>query len=182
MQLLSARSRSGPVAQPGAGDSRGVIVVVGAHGGAGATTLAILLQPAWDMGVVRPPGQGPLLFPPGGRHLVLAARNTALAAGRAIGAVNALTSQGARVAVLAMVSDGMPEPASASYRFQLLQPRVGVLVRVPFVTALRAVDDPALLDLPRKARRVLAEIRAAALGPAGGAVTRTAGRGQRTWG
>ena len=176
MQLLSAHSRSGP-APPGS--ASGEVVVVGAHGGAGTTTLAILLKPAWDMGVVRRPGQGPPSFRPGG-HLVLVARNTALAAGRAIGAVNALTWQGARVAVVAVVSDGMPEPASASYRFQLLQPRVDVLVRVPFVTALRAADDPALLDLPRKARRVLAEIRAAALGPAGSAVTRTAGRGQRT--
>ena len=182
MQLLPTRSQSGQALQPGTRGAHGVIVVVGAHGGAGTTTLAILLQPAWDMGVVRPPGQGPLLFPAGGRHLVLAARNTALAAGRAIGAVNALTSQGARVAVLAVVSDGMPEPAPASYRFQLLRPRVGVLVRVPFVAALRAVDDPPLVDLPRKASRALAEIRGAALGQVGRAVMRTVGGGQRTWG
>ena len=179
MQLLPTRSQSGQALQPGTRDAHGVIVVVGAHGGAGTTTLAILLQPAWDMGVVRPPGQGPPPFRADG-HLVLATRNTAIAAGRTIGAVNALSSQGARVAVLAVVSDGMPEPASASYRFQLLRPRVGVLVRVPFVAALRAADDPVSVDLPRKAGRALAEIRGAALSPAGGPATSTVEGGQRT--
>jgi hypothetical protein len=181
VQLLPTRSQSGQVLQPGARGAHGVIVVVGAHGGAGTTTLAILLQPAWDMGVVRPPGQGPPCFRPGG-HLVLVTRNTTIAAGRAIGAINALSSQGARVAVLAVVSDGLPEPAPASYRFQLLRPRVGVLVRVPFVAALRAADDPVSVDLPRKADRVLAEIRGAALSLAGRGVTSAVEGGQRTWG
>jgi len=179
VQLLPTRSQSGQALQPGTRDAHGVIVVVGAHGGAGTTTLAILLQPAWDMGVVRPPGQGPPPFRADG-HLVLATRNTAIAAGRTIGAVNALSSQGARVAVLAVVSDGMPEPASASYRFQLLRPRVGVLVRVPFVAALRAADDPVSVDLPRKAGRALAEIRGVALSPVGRPATSTVEGGQGT--
>jgi hypothetical protein len=33
----------GPAAEP-------EVVVVGAHGGAGTTTIAMLLRPAWDMG------------------------------------------------------------------------------------------------------------------------------------
>src|SRR4051794_11079441 len=53
------------------------LVVVGAHGGAGATTLARLLWPCWDLGSIaaavqsgRPPVQTK------GRPLVLACRNT----------------------------------------------------------------------------------------------------------
>lgn len=147
-----------------------MVVVAGAHGGAGTTTLAILLQPAWDVGVVGPPGQGPPPFPAGGGRLVLVSRNTAVAAGRAVAAVNALSTQGVRIAVLAVVSDGLPEPAAASYRFRLLEPRAGVVVRVPFVAALRATDDPAQVDLPPRARRVLAGIRDSALGSARRAV------------
>ena len=51
-------------------------MVAGAHGGAGVTTLAALLQPAWDLGAPRHTGRE---FPPlrsGGRPVVLVARNT----------------------------------------------------------------------------------------------------------
>ena len=95
--------------------------------------------------------------------LALAAAGSA----RATAAVNALAGQGVRVAVLAVVSDGLPDPVPAAYRFRLLAPRVGAMARIPFVPLLRAADDPALVGLPRKVRRALAEIRAEALGMAG---------------
>ncbi len=47
---------------------------------------------------------------------MLAVRNTVPSAGQAT-AVNALIWQGVRVDVLAVVSDGLPEPAEATYRF-----------------------------------------------------------------
>ena len=137
------------------------IVLVGAHGGAGVSTLAALLSPAWDMGAVRGsrPG-GPLRA--GGRPVVLAARNTVPAAGRAVAATTAITGQGTQVAVLVVVSDGLPEPAEARYRFRVLEGRVGAVVRMPFVLALRAADSPLQVDLPCRALRALAEIRALA--------------------
>src|SRR5271165_5766026 len=58
------------------------IVLAGAHGGAGTSALAALLAPAWDMGVISGPAAGGLR--PGGRPVVLAARNTVAAAGRAV--------------------------------------------------------------------------------------------------
>jgi len=162
--LTAAQAQTGPVPPQDSDQPAREIVVVGAHGGAGTTTLAILLQPAWDMGAVRRPAQGQSsIWLTWGRPLVLVSRNTAVAAARAIAAVNAIAWQGERVAVLAIVCDGLPEPAAAAYRFQVLAARVGAVVRVPFIASLRTADDPAQVDLPRKARRSIAEIRAKAL-------------------
>jgi len=158
---------SGPV-PPGSRRSPGrEIVVTGAHGGAGTTTVAVLLQSAWDMGVVRRPARGGPPVRTGGRPVVLVTGNTAAAAARATAAVNTLARHGCRIAVLAVVSDGLPEPAVAAYRFRVLAARVGTVVRVPFIASLRAADDPAQADLPRSARRSIADIVAAALAPAG---------------
>ena len=137
------------------------IVVAGAHGGAGTSTLAALLAPAWDVGVIQAaaPGGG---LRPGGRPVVLVARNTVAAAGRAVTAVTALTGAGLPVVVLAVISDGLPEPAEARYRFRVLDGRVGAVVRVPFAAALRAASSPLQVSLPRRARQALAQIRALA--------------------
>jgi hypothetical protein len=160
----AAKTRSGPVLPQDSDQPARELVVVGAHGGAGTTTLAILLQPSWDLGAVRRPTRDrPSIWPTWGRPLVLVSRNTAVAATWAITAVNAITWQGERVAVLAIVSDGLPEPAAASYRFQVLAARIGSIVRVPFIASLRTADDPAQVNLPRKARRSIADIRAKAL-------------------
>src|SRR5580692_10157453 len=59
------------------------IVLAGAHGGAGTSTMAVLLAPAWDMGPVSGATAGGGLRP-GGRPVVLAVRNTVPAAGRAV--------------------------------------------------------------------------------------------------
>jgi hypothetical protein len=134
------------------------IVLAGAHGGAGTSTLAALLAPAWDTGVISGPAAGGLRS--GGRPVVLAARNTVAAAGRAVTAASAVTRAGAWVAVLVVVSDGLPEPAEARYRFRVLEGRVGAVVRMPFVPAFRVTADPSRVDLPRRARQALAEIRA----------------------
>lgn len=145
--------RSGrPHAPPGGG-----IVLVGAHGGAGVTTLAALLRPAWDMGAVRAPDQGQLQV--AGRPVVLVTHSTVTAAGRAVAAASVLAGHGVPLAVLAVVGDGLPEPAEARYRFRLLEVRLAV-VRVPFIPAFRIASDPLRVALPRRGRRALAEIRA----------------------
>jgi len=136
------------------------IVVAGAHGGAGTSTLAALLAPAWDMGVIQAaaPARG---LRSGGRPVVLVARNTVPAAGRAVIAVTEVAGTGLPVAVLAVIGDGLPEPAEARYRFRVLDGRVPV-VRVPFVAAFRAAGSPLQVGLPRRARQALAQIRALA--------------------
>jgi len=152
----SRTRRSGPVpaARPGE------VVLVGAHGGAGVTTLAGLLRPAWDMGAVRRPGPGQGPLRPAGRPVVLVARSTASAAARAVTATGLLAAQGVQVTVLVVIGDGLPEPAEARYRFRVLDGRVGAVVRVPFIPAFRLAADPRLVTLPRRARHALAEIRA----------------------
>lgn len=163
MGQMPAQARPGSALPAGEDGASHEIVVAGAHGGAGTTTLAILLQPAWDMGTVRRPARGGPPLRTGGRPLVIVARGTATGAARAVAAVNAISSHGGRIAVLVIVSDGLPAPVAAAYRFQILAARVGAIVRVPFIAALRAADDPAQVDLPRKARRSIADIRTEAL-------------------
>jgi hypothetical protein len=137
------------------------LVIWGAHGGAGTTTLANWLQPAWDMGAMRSEPDPP--YPDAvarGRALLVACRNTAIAARQATTAVAAVTRQGGHVAVLVVVSDGWPEPATATSRFRLLHPQTAAVIRVPFIPGLRLADDPADVPLPRQARRALDQIRA----------------------
>ncbi|MFG2245840.1 hypothetical protein [Spirillospora sp. NPDC048823] len=134
--------------------------MAGAHGGAGTSTLAALLPAAWDMGPIRPLlelGRSPLRAK--GRPVVLAVRNTAVAAKHATAAIGALSDWDERVSALAIVSDGGTESRDATARFALLEGRVGGVVRVPHVRALRLVDDPCLVDLPGKARQALDELR-----------------------
>jgi hypothetical protein len=98
--------------------------------------------------------------------VVLAARSTAAAAARAVTATGLLAAQGVQVTVLAVIGDGLPEPAGARYRFRVLDGRVGAVVRVPFIPAFRLAADPLSVTLPRRARHALAEIRALAGGQA----------------
>lgn len=159
-----AQGPQGPPVSPGRAASPRM-AIAGAHGGAGASTLAALLAPARDLGVVpaRPP-RGPV---PPEIALVLATGCTVSAAARATAAVRVLAEGGALVAVLAVTGDGLPEPAEAAYRFRVLEGRVGGLVRVPFIPALRASCDPGRVRLPRRALRALSEIRFLAAIPGG---------------
>lgn len=151
--------QTGPARASGAGQALDV-VVVGAHGGAGTSTLAALLPAAWDMGSIQPLlelDRAPLRAK--GRPVILAVRNTAVAAKYATAAIGTLRDWDERVAALAIVSDSGPETREASARFALLQPQVGGMVRVPHVRALRLVEDPCVVALPGKARQAFDELR-----------------------
>ena len=156
---MTAGSRKRPGGPPGPPWHPPIseVVLVGAHGGAGVTTLSGLLRPAWDMGVAARPGRGPLR--PAGRPVLLVTRNSVGAAGQAVAAARLLGEQGVQVAVLAIIGDGLPEPAEARYRFRVLEGRVGAAVRIPFVPAFRIAADPLSVALPRRALRALKEIR-----------------------
>ncbi|HEU5023624.1 MAG TPA: hypothetical protein VFV01_01760 [Spirillospora sp.] len=135
-------------------------MVAGAHGGAGTSTLAMLLQAEWDMGSIErllELERSPLRAE--GRLIVLAARNTAVAATRATTAIGVLREWDERVAVLAIVSDGGPETREATARFALLEARVGGVVRIPHVRQLRLAENPADVVLPGKARQALDQVR-----------------------
>ena len=138
------------------------LVIWGAHGGAGTSTLATWLQPAWDMGAMRPEPdpQHPAIVA-SSRALVVTCRSTAWSTAQATKAAAAVIRQGGHVAVVAVVSDGWPEPAAATSRFRLLEPRPGRLSGSRSSPALRLTDDPASVPLPRRALRALAQIQAA---------------------
>jgi hypothetical protein len=168
MTLPTSASRhntegTSPAQAPGHSRQRRELVIWGAHGGAGTSTLALWLQPAWDMGAMRPEPDPP--YPAAvarGRALVVACHNTTWSARQATRALVAVARHGGQVAVLVVVSDGWPEPATATRRFGLLESQVRALIRVPFIPALRLADDPAGVPLPRRARRALTQIHAAA--------------------
>jgi hypothetical protein len=133
------------------------IAIVGAHGGAGATTLCALLQPAADLGVFAPSSWA--APPRDDRPVVLVTGTTTSAAQRASKAAAELTGLGYQITVLAVISDGLPDPGQAAYRLRLLRARVAAVVRVPFAAGLRSVAEPADARLPGAARRAIAEIR-----------------------
>ena len=137
------------------------LIIWGAHGGAGTSTLAALLQPARDMGALRTEAEYRYPVPnPGANPVHVACRCTTWSAIKASAAVTALTKGGGQVSVLAVVSDGWPEPPIATAWFRLLSAQVGAVVRVPFVPWLRMCNDPGLVRLPRAARQALETIRA----------------------
>jgi hypothetical protein len=159
----TARHDALPSWIPRQGWKRRELVIWGAHGGAGTSTLATWLQPAWDMGAMRPEPEPP--YPANvatGRALVITCRNTAWSAQQATKAVAVAVRQGGQVTVLAVIGDGWPEPATATSRFRLVEPQVGALIRIPFIPALRLADDPAAVHLPKAAHRALARIEAVA--------------------
>lgn len=145
------------------------LVLVGSHGGAGTSTLATLLGPGkvWDLGVVPRSHvqRGRTYISLSGRKLILVARGTVPSARLATAAARTVLQSGYPLAALIVVADGAgPEPREASARFRLLEAQLaqGVL-RMPFVPALRLVDAPADITLPRAASRALAKIREAVL-------------------
>jgi len=145
------------------------VVIAGAHGGAGVSTLAALLRlefagapagrgprigempPVPDADPARIAAAGWLPVPPRGTPLIIVARGTAEGARRAVIAVTALERRGIRPVAVAVIADGAgPEPRRAAQRFGLLDGRAGPLIRVPFAAALRAGADPAAARLPRR--------------------------------
>jgi len=138
-------------------------VVVGCHGGAGATTVAGLLDPPGrDEGV---PRSWSLTLAGYGARVVLVTRGTvagADAAGRMVTMARSMVPPLA----LVVVSDGLPEPPAARALFRLLAARVGQVVRLPYVGRWRYLAAPPLprevAALPRELRRPVSLLRALA--------------------
>ncbi|MEU5855892.1 MULTISPECIES: hypothetical protein [Nocardiopsis] len=135
------------------------MVVLGCHGGAGTTTLRVLLDTPWDLGAYSSDRGAIGAF---GRPLVLVCGNSVASTARAAEVIDVLEHNGLRAAALVAVADGAgPEPPESSARLRLVRDRVGRLVRFPFVPGLRYVDavDAGRVRLPKRAQRTLDEIR-----------------------
>jgi len=138
----------------------GLVAVVGAHGGAGATTVALLLRPADAIDMrVRQWTEHAARW--AALPLVLVARGTARGMADAVEAVAGAGSVGLRPAALVVVGDGWwPEPASVRARTRMLSGRVGAVIRLPFVPRWRYVDDPLTGEPPAKVSAAVERIRA----------------------
>ncbi|GAA1450015.1 hypothetical protein [Nocardiopsis tropica] len=164
----------GEPAGPPLPDWAGEAVVLGCHGGAGTTTLRVLLNTPWDLGAYSSDRGGVGAF---GRPLVLVSRNSVASTARAAEVINVLEADGLRPAALVVAADGSgPEPAESAARLGLVRDRVGLLVRFPFVPALRYVDavEADRVKLPARARRALERIRSACLTAASETLARQA--------
>ena len=164
----------GEPADPPLPDWAREMVVLGCHGGAGTTTLRVLLNTPWDLGAYSSDRGGVGAF---GRPLVLVSRNSVASTARAAEVINVLEGDGIRPAALVVAADGAgPEPAESAARLGLVRDRVGLLVRFPFVPALRYVDavEADRVKLPTRARRALDQIRNACHTAASETLTRQA--------
>ncbi|MDA0563681.1 hypothetical protein LG943_04945 [Streptomonospora sp. S1-112] len=148
------------------------MVLLGCHGGAGTTTLRVLLNTPWEFGAYSADRREIATF---GRPLVLVTRDNAAATARAAEVVNNIEAGGLVPAAMVVVADGSgPEPPEATTRLRLVEARVGRLIRFPFVAGLRFVDvaEVGQVKLPKKAQQALDEIRNACFSAARGALAR----------
>src|SRR4051794_36599848 len=134
-----ARGTAALLAGPGP-----VAVVVGATGGAGATTIARLLG-------ARAEDHGRQVPPPDDRPLVIATRSTAagLAAATRL-LTEALRVGHVRPAVVVVADAPLPAPPQARARLRLLRDpqRTRAVVELPYVLGWRDVDDPTAVGTP----------------------------------
>jgi len=134
------------------------LAVLGAHGGAGTSTLAALLN-AQDLGCCDDGKLPPALSNGVAGALILACRPTTLSATWATESVRELTRHQIPVEVLVICGDGWPETRVATARYRLLSAQVGAVTRMPFVPVIRGYSHPEDVRLPRGARNALATIR-----------------------
>lgn len=148
-----------PPAETGWGNGA---VVLGAHGGSGATTVTRLLpEPTFDLGPARDTQGEMRLVTPHGRPIILTTRFTVPGFVAASAAVTGLREQGLKVDCLVVVPDGAgPEPREAKVRLRMLEGHVGATLRLSFIPALRGMPEPpALADLPRRVSNEISAIR-----------------------
>lgn len=137
------------------------VVVVGAAGGTGVSTLTRLIGPfAVDAGQT--------LTQPDGRPLVVVTRSTAPGLLAAVNLLGAARDAGHHNPLLAVTCDGpWPAPPQARARRRMLDDRslTAAVIDVPYVIGWRDLDDP-LTDgtVPAKLRRAVHQLtRTAAL-------------------
>lgn len=138
------------------------VVILGAHGGAGATTLTHWLpSPSFDLGPITGPDGTVRKVTSHGRPIIVTTRSTVRSAHAASTAINGLRDQGLRVACLVIVADGAgSEPREAKVRFRMLEGHVGGTARLSFLPTLRGSEEvPSEEELPRKMVSELSRIK-----------------------
>lgn len=133
-------------------------VVAGAHGGAGTSTVVALLDIALGPGAGAEPAAVGALIAARHRALLLVARSHAYGLRAAADRLPVLAHHHP---VLVLVADAPAgDPAAVRYRVRALEGLVAGVVRVPYLPALRAVDQASDLADHPKIRRAAAALRA----------------------
>jgi hypothetical protein len=173
--ITTGRARPGRPAP--AGQAQRQVVIIPAHGGAGASTLFTWLSPpegrGWRVDVTpalfdADPAQMAaadwLRLPPPEVPLIIAARGNAEGARRAVIAVTTLEHRRIWPVAIALVADGAgPEPRQTAQYLDLIGDRAGPVVRVPFVAALRAGAGAATVRMRGSLYDAVADLLALAL-------------------
>lgn len=134
--------RTAPVRVPAAAPPATGWLVAGSHGGAGASTVAALLDQAAGPGVALEAAgarRAQLLERP--RRLLLVARPTAYGTARAAAALAALPPSAAKPLLVLVADSPLPDPPAARYRIRALRARVAGVARLGYLPAARALDD-----------------------------------------
>ncbi|QXJ25893.1 hypothetical protein AGRA3207_007460 [Actinomadura graeca] len=156
--------RAAPVAAgaapPGAGARHGRgpggYVVIGVHGGAGASTLARLLDPAGAGECTQwRPGAGADL----GRTALLVARSTAAGLAAAAEWVTRWRPELRRPVLMVVADAPFRAPPLVRYRIRALSSRVHAVIEVPYFPCLRHLDDPAEALAQRKVAAAVGQVR-----------------------
>lgn len=164
-----------PPGGPARRDPAAGLLVAGAHGGAGTSTLAALIReqlgagmPVYELPAC--PDSDPAAvaaataLPAMAGPVIVVARGTSEGARRAVIAVTVLELVGIRPAALAVTGDGAgPLPRAAMQRLAALDGRVGAVIRVPFAAELRALGYSQQMRLPARLVRAVTDVLAAAL-------------------
>jgi hypothetical protein len=129
--------------------------VIGAHGGAGTSTVTAMLDPT-RLGVAVEVSAG---VSAAGRHPVLVARGTAYGTARAAELMADWPPRWPRPwLVLVADAPGDPPPA-ARFRLRVLSGRLTGVARLSYLHRLRCVDDPLEALTDRRVARVAARLR-----------------------
>lgn len=121
------------------------LVVVGAHGGAGASTLAGF----FDSGAVSEVSPAEVRSMAGDASTtpmttaLVVGQGTAKGTRAAVELAGELARSGVRVVVAIVADGGLGEPIAVRSRLRLLRDQVVAVVRVPYVARWRFIEEPA---------------------------------------
>lgn len=134
--------------------------MIGAHGGAGSTSVAALLNSKDPDTAVEPGGADAAKLAERDRVVVLVARSTAYGMAAAARRLTAWPSS--TLPWLVVVADApAPPPVAARFRVRALRPRTAGIAQVPYLFPLRAVDHAAeVLDATSVSRAAVQLLRA----------------------
>lgn len=158
-RLLDPDSRDaaivGLMRRPAAAARLRGLVVLAAHGGAGATTVTTFLDPGQSgWAIEAPPGRGSF---PSGRRVVLVSRSTAYGLAATARTVASWSPQHMWPWLVLVADAPVTPPLPVLYRVAALRDQLAGVTSLPYLHRMRACDSPTeAMALPAVARAAAA--------------------------